>query len=62
VDIRTLEMERALRVAMNDIVEVALELQALGAVDCFEAHGARGAVILMDEASDETVAGGLILP
>ena len=61
LNIQTLEMERALRVAMNDIVEVALELQAPIAVDCFEAHGARGAVILMDEASNETVAGGLIL-
>jgi len=61
LNIQTLEMERALRVAMNDIVEVALELQAPIAVDCFAAQGAKGAVILMDEASNETVAGGLIL-
>jgi sulfate adenylyltransferase subunit 1 len=60
LNIQTLEMERALHAAMNDIVEVALELQAPIAFDCF-GDAAKGALILIDEASNETVAGGLIL-
>ena len=61
LDIRTLAMVPAHQLAMNDIADVELRLQVPIAADGYERHGAPGAFILIDEKTNETVAGGLIL-
>ena len=60
-DVHTLE-ERAAdgAIAVNDIVRAALALQAPIFVDAYEAVRATGAFILIDEATNRTVAAGMV--
>ena len=60
LEISTLQPGPADRLVMNDIAEVGLRLQAPVAADPYAADRATGAFILIDEASNATVAGGLI--
>ncbi|MDR3669528.1 MAG: GTP-binding protein [Holophaga sp.] len=60
LDIATLKPEPAGQLAMNDLAEVRLRLQAPAAADPYRANRATGAFILIDEASNATVAGGLV--
>ena len=48
-------------VAANDIVRVQLALQAPLYVDRYEAVRATGAFILIDEATNDTVAAGMVV-
>jgi len=60
-DVHTLEERQADgTVAMNDIVRATLSLQAPLFVDAYEAVRATGSFILIDEASNRTVAAGMI--
>ena len=61
IDVQTLE-RRPLEgpVRMNDIVHAALTLQQPVFVDAYAADRATGAFILIDEASNQTVAAGMI--
>jgi sulfate adenylyltransferase subunit 1 len=60
-DVHTLE-ERAAdgAIAVNDIVRAALALQSPIFVDAYEAVRATGAFILIDEATNRTVAAGMV--
>jgi sulfate adenylyltransferase subunit 1 len=60
LDLATLAAEPAGQLAMNDIAEVRLGLQAPIAADRFDANPATGAFILMDERDNATVAAGMI--
>jgi sulfate adenylyltransferase subunit 1 len=60
LDIATLEPHPAGHLAMNDIAEVRLRLQAPVAADPYSADRRTGAFILIDETSNATVAGGLV--
>ena len=61
VDIRSLEREPFSGVlGMNDIVHAQLSLQQPIACDPYERNRATGAVILIDEVTNQTVAAGLI--
>jgi len=60
-DVHTLEERQAAgTVAMNDIVRATLSLQAPLFVDAYEAVRATGSFILIDEATNRTVAAGMI--
>jgi sulfate adenylyltransferase subunit 1 len=60
LEITTLKPQRADHLAMNDIAEVQLRLQAPAAADPYDVSRPTGAFILIDEGSNATVAGGLI--
>ncbi len=62
VNVQTLETEEpaAGRVALNDIVHVTVALQHSLAVDAYRECRGTGAFILIDEATNQTVAGGMI--
>ena len=61
VNVQTLETEPvAGRVVLNDIVRVAIASQQPLAVDTYRECRATGAFILVDEATNRTVAGGMI--
>jgi sulfate adenylyltransferase subunit 1 len=60
LDIATLKPQAADQLAMNDLAEVRLRLQAPAAADRYADDRATGAFILIDETSNATVAGGLI--
>jgi sulfate adenylyltransferase subunit 1 len=60
LDLATLRGQPAEQLAMNDIAEVQLRLQAPVAADPYARDRATGAFILVDEACNATVAGGLI--
>ena len=60
-DVHTLEEQPAeSAVGMNDIVRVTLSLQAPLFVDSYDAVRATGSLILIDEATNRTVAAGMI--
>ena len=60
-DVQTLEERSAIgAVGMNDIVRAMLSLQAPLFVDAYEAVRATGSVILIDEATNRTVAAGMV--
>ena len=60
-DVHTLEERRAdSAVGMNDIVRATLSLQAPLFVDSYDAVRATGSFILIDEATNRTVAAGMI--
>ena len=62
VDIHTLEDEDAPeRLELNDIARVRLRLSEPLAVDAYAENRATGAFILIDEATNDTVAAGMIL-
>jgi sulfate adenylyltransferase subunit 1 len=61
IDVQTLAVEPATRrVDMNDIVRVTISAQQPLAVDAYADNRANGAFILIDEASHQTVAGGMV--
>ncbi|MBV8032990.1 MAG: 50S ribosome-binding GTPase [Betaproteobacteria bacterium] len=60
LDVGTLEETQAGEVALNDIARATLRLQSPVFVDSYEAVRATGAFILIDEASNHTVAAGLV--
>ncbi len=60
LDIGSLRPQPADQLVMNDIAEVRLRLQAPIAADPYAVDRATGAFILIDEASNATVAAGLI--
>ncbi|MGA2079743.1 MAG: GTP-binding protein [Holophaga sp.] len=60
LDIATLRPREAERLVMNDIADVRLRLQTPIAADPYRADRATGAFILIDEANNATVAGGLV--
>ncbi len=61
VDINTLERQAApTGLAMNDIAHVSLSLAQPLFVDSYELNRATGSFILIDEASNQTVAAGMI--
>ncbi|MBK8724535.1 MAG: 50S ribosome-binding GTPase [Holophagaceae bacterium] len=60
LDLRSLALEPAAGLKANDIAEVRLRLQAPVFVDPYRADRATGAFVLVDEASHDTVAAGLV--
>jgi bifunctional enzyme CysN/CysC len=62
VDIHTLEdVAGPERLELNDIARVRLRLSEPLAVDPYDENRATGAFILIDEATNDTVAAGMIL-
>ncbi|HEU0202877.1 MAG TPA: GTP-binding protein [Burkholderiaceae bacterium] len=61
VDVNTLRRRAAPTLAMNDIAEVTLELAGPVCADPYASNRATGAFILIDEASNNTVAAGMVL-
>jgi sulfate adenylyltransferase subunit 1 (EFTu-like GTPase family) len=60
LDIATLKPQPVDQLVMNDIAEVRLRLQAPITADPYATNRATGAFILIDEATNATVAGGLV--
>jgi sulfate adenylyltransferase subunit 1 len=60
LEITSLKPQDADHLAMNDIAEVRLRLQAPIAADPYAVSRSTGAFILIDEATNATVAGGLV--
>jgi sulfate adenylyltransferase subunit 1 (EFTu-like GTPase family) len=56
----TLEQQDATRMALNDIGTVRLRLSAPLMVDPYAENRATGAFILVDEATNDTVAAGMV--
>jgi sulfate adenylyltransferase subunit 1 len=62
VDVQTLDARPAgERIALNDIVRVTLTTQQPVAVDAYRVNRGGGAFILIDEVTNQTVAGGMVL-
>jgi sulfate adenylyltransferase subunit 1 (EFTu-like GTPase family) len=62
VDVATLtDVERPERLELNDIGKVELRLAEPVAADPYAENRATGAFILIDEATNETVAAGMVL-
>ena len=61
VDVNTLEQHPAETMAMNDIAKVSLKTQLPLVVDSYTTDRATGSFIVIDEASNNTVAAGMIL-
>jgi sulfate adenylyltransferase subunit 1 len=60
VDVNTLEQHGNPAVNMNDIVRVAMKVQQPLAFDPYTRNRASGSFIVIDEASNNTVAAGMI--
>ena len=60
LEITSMKPQGAGQLALNDLAEVRLRLQAPVAADPYDASRATGAFILIDEGSNATVAAGLI--
>jgi len=60
VDVNTLEKHSNPSVNMNDIVRVAIKVQQPLVVDSYEIDRATGSFIVIDEATNNTVAAGMI--
>ncbi len=60
VDVNTLEQHAADRLNMNDIARVALKTQQPLVFDSYDTDRATGSFIVIDEASNNTVAAGMI--
>jgi sulfate adenylyltransferase subunit 1 len=60
VDVNTLEQHANPTVNMNDIVQVSLKVQQPLAFDAYKRNRASGSFIVIDEASNNTVAAGMI--
>ena len=61
VDVNTLEQHANPSVDMNDIVRVAMKVQQPLAFDHYKRNRASGSFIVIDEASNNTVAAGMIV-
>ena len=60
VDMDTLELGEATEMKLNDIGRVRLRLSAPLMVDPYDVNRATGAFILVDEATNDTVAAGMV--
>ncbi|MBP8814695.1 MAG: sulfate adenylyltransferase subunit CysN [Laribacter sp.] len=60
VNVNTMEREAASSLALNEIAEVTLELDALMAVDAYRQCRATGSLILVDRISNATLGAGMI--
>ena len=60
VDVNTLEKHSDSAVNMNDIVRVAIKVQQPLVFDSYEIDRATGSFIVIDEATNNTVAAGMI--
>jgi sulfate adenylyltransferase subunit 1 len=60
VDVNTLEPHEADKLNMNDIARVALKVQQALVFDSYEIDRATGSFIVIDEATNNTVAAGMI--
>jgi sulfate adenylyltransferase subunit 1 len=60
VDVNTLEQHAVERLNMNDIARVALKIQQPLVFDSYEIDRATGSFIVIDEATNNTVAAGMI--
>ena len=60
VDMDTLELLDATEMRLNDIGRVRLRLSAPLLVDPYDENRATGAFILVDEATNDTVAAGMV--
>ncbi len=60
VDVNTLEQHANPTVHMNDIVRVAMKVQQPLAFDAYQKNRASGSFIVIDEATNNTVAAGMI--
>jgi sulfate adenylyltransferase subunit 1 len=60
VDVNTLERHAAEKLHMNDIARVALKIQQALVFDSYDIDRATGSFIVIDEASNNTVAAGMI--
>jgi sulfate adenylyltransferase subunit 1 len=60
VDVNTLEQHAADKLNMNDIARVALKIQQPLVFDSYEIDRATGSFIVIDEATNNTVAAGMI--
>jgi len=60
VDVNTLEQHAAEKLHMNDIARVAIKTQQSLVFDSYEIDRATGSFIVIDEASNNTVAAGMI--
>jgi sulfate adenylyltransferase subunit 1 len=61
VDVNTLEPHEADKLNMNDIARVALKIQQPLVFDSYEIDRATGSFIVIDEATNNTVAAGMIV-
>jgi sulfate adenylyltransferase subunit 1 len=60
VDVNTLEQHPAEKLNMNDIAHVAIKTQLPLVFDSYEIDRATGSFIVIDEATNNTVAAGMI--
>jgi sulfate adenylyltransferase subunit 1 (EFTu-like GTPase family) len=61
INVQTLAAEPATgRIALNDIVRVTLSAQQPLAADAYRDNRGTGALILIDESTNQTVAGGML--
>jgi sulfate adenylyltransferase subunit 1 len=60
VDVNTLEQHAAEKLNMNDIARVGIKIQQPLVFDSYEIDRATGSFIVIDEASNNTVAAGMI--
>jgi sulfate adenylyltransferase subunit 1 len=61
VDVNTLEQRAADKLNMNDIARVAIKAQQPLVFDCYAIDRATGSFIVIDEATNNTVAAGMIV-
>jgi sulfate adenylyltransferase subunit 1 len=60
VDVNTLEQHAADKLNMNDIARVAIKVQQPLVFDSYATDRATGSFIVIDEATNNTVAAGMI--
>jgi sulfate adenylyltransferase subunit 1 len=60
VDVNTLEQHANPTVNMNDIAHVSMKIQQPLVVDAYKRNRASGSFIVIDEATNNTVAAGMI--
>ena len=61
VDVNTLEQHATATLNMNDIARVAMKVQQPLVFDSYKDNRASGSFIVIDEASNNTVAAGMII-
>jgi len=60
IDVNTLELHPIEKIAMNDIAQVIIKTQQPLAIDSYDNDRATGSFIVIDEATNNTVAAGMI--
>jgi len=60
IDVNTLELHPIEKIGMNDIAQVVLKTQQPLAIDSYDEDRATGSFIVIDEATNNTVAAGMI--